>query len=149
MGKHRNRKASLGEADYEVGYRKPPRKSQFQKGHTRNTKGPREPTRKIAKDIDYFLDETVSVPQKDGTMLKMTRREFGHRNLANKFAAGDLRAIRAVHEHDTRKLAGDESDPLIFDADLRQELLSAIAEDIRNEILPPAPLLTKVVAKGG
>lgn len=134
MGKHRNRKANPNQAKYEVGYGKPPRKAQFQKGHTRNATGPRKTATKSIKGIDHFLDEVVSAPQKDGTILKMTRREFGHRNLANKFAAGDLRAFRAVQEHEVRKVAGEESDPLVFDADLRSELLSAIKDEIRDEI---------------
>lgn len=123
MGKHRNRNVDPKTASYEVGYGKTDPGTRFSSTNQPDKEAGLKKKKK-QKDVDYYLDEVVSVPQKDGAVLRMTRREMGHRNLANKFASGDLRAISVCDERERRKGTGEETDPLIFDEPLRKALLA-------------------------
>jgi len=82
----------------EVGFRKPPRSRQFKKGRSGNPKGrpPRE-----SRDADILallrsaLNEEVSVTE-NGERKKITKAEAMAKQLVNKGAAGDARAIQML-----------------------------------------------------
>lgn len=80
---------SDAESDYEVGYCKPPKHSQFQeknkagKGRPRGSRNMTSLVRDVAED---------KVPAKiNGKTRKVSRIELSMRQLANKASAGDLR----------------------------------------------------------
>jgi hypothetical protein len=82
----------------EVGFRKPPRSKQFKKGLSGNPKG-RPP--RASRDSDILallraaLNEEVTVTE-NGTRKTITKAEAMAKQLVNKGAAGDARAIQML-----------------------------------------------------
>jgi uncharacterized protein DUF5681 len=82
----------------EVGFRKPPRSRQFKKGRSGNPKG-RPP--RASRDADILallrsaLNEEVTVTE-NGERKKITKAEAMAKQLVNKGAAGDARAIHLL-----------------------------------------------------
>src|SRR5258707_1044631 len=80
---------------YEVGYGKPPRRNQFQKGQSGNPKGrPRysKNVATLARDALYAQVEVVE----NGRRRRVSKLEVGFNQLANRIAKGDLVAIRLL-----------------------------------------------------
>jgi len=83
------------EPDYDVGYRKPPRHSQFKPGQSGNGSG-RPPNSKNASTIvRQALTAKVKL-RENGRTRNMSKLEVSMTQLANKAAAGDLKAIQMV-----------------------------------------------------
>jgi hypothetical protein len=82
-------------ADYEVGYRKPPRRAGFQKGRSGNPRGRPKGSKNLATLLTRALDEKVTVTE-DGRRRRVTKRELVVKQLVNKSAAADLRAIKQL-----------------------------------------------------
>lgn len=92
--------------DYTVGYRKPPKSGQFQKGRSGNPMG-RPPKPKTGYS-DVLLREMNEVVQtKDGQ--KMTKMDAMFKNLVNGATKGDLKNIlvvlKEVHKAEGKQLA--------------------------------------------
>ncbi len=81
--------------DYEVGYGRPPKATQFQKGASGNPHGRPPGRRNLATDLTLALEEQVKVVE-NGKHRQITKREAICRQLANRSAAGDLAAMRLV-----------------------------------------------------
>ncbi|QFT47414.1 hypothetical protein FIU97_12590 [Roseivivax sp. THAF40] len=83
------------DGDYEIGYGRPPKATQFQKGQSGNPKGrPR-----TAKNVGSMLEETFfrKIPiTENGSRLELTLIEAILRQLANGAAKGELRHIDRV-----------------------------------------------------
>ncbi len=80
-------------ADYEVGYGKPPKEHQFQKGRSGNVSGRAKAKKPEDIDVGEILSELVEVKQ--GTAKKqMHPYEVSIRQLAKRALSGDLRAIK-------------------------------------------------------
>lgn len=90
--------------DYEVGYRRPPRHTRFQKGRSGNPKGrPRKsiddpPGEDIATIVRRVLSEPMNVTL-NGRTLRLTVEEALVRKTTAKALAGDLRAFRLLQEY--------------------------------------------------
>jgi hypothetical protein len=82
-------------ADYAVGYGKPPRHSGFQKGRSGNPKGRPKGSKNFATLLTEALDEKVQVTE-DGKRRRIAKRELVIKQLVNKSAAADLRAIKQL-----------------------------------------------------
>jgi len=82
-------------ADYEVGYGKPPRHAGFQKGRSGNPKGRPKGSKNLATLLAEALDEKVMVTE-DGRRRRVTKRELVIKQLVNKSASADLRAIKQL-----------------------------------------------------
>jgi hypothetical protein len=66
--------------DYEVGYRKPPKHTQFKRGQSGNTKGRPKEKKSEPTNIAAILSEPLTV-RKAGTTRKMSPFEVGVRQL--------------------------------------------------------------------
>lgn len=90
----RSRKTSA-DKDYEVGYGRPPVKTQFQPGQCGNPRGRPKATRNvnsIIKDSVFKVREATI----DGKKKRMTQFEIGIHQLMNKFMTGDAKASAQV-----------------------------------------------------
>jgi Family of unknown function (DUF5681) len=77
--------------DYEVGYRKPPKQTRFQKGKSGNPKGRPRGSRSSATLLREILSERVEV-RENGSTRTVTKKELILRYAVNKAATGDSRA---------------------------------------------------------
>jgi len=81
--------------DYAVGYGKPPRHTGFQKGRSGNPKGRPKGSKNLATLLGEALDEKVMLTE-DGRRRRVTKRELVIKQLVNKSASADLRAIKQL-----------------------------------------------------
>jgi Family of unknown function (DUF5681) len=87
------------ELDYEVGYGKPPKHSQFPNGQSGNSKGRPRGSKNKATLFDEALDERITITE-NGKRRKITKRKAGYKQLANQVAQGDHRATQIMLKHD-------------------------------------------------
>jgi hypothetical protein len=81
------------EGDYEVGYCKPPKASQFQKGRSGNPRGRRKNAKSLRTLLMEALDEKVTVNENGGNR-KISKREAAAIQIANRVAMGDPTSLR-------------------------------------------------------
>jgi len=86
------------EPDYEVGYKKPPKHSQFKKGQSGNPRGRPRGAKNFATLFNEALDEKVVIIE-NGRHRKITKREAMFKQLANRAAQGDPKATQTVLRH--------------------------------------------------
>jgi hypothetical protein len=87
-------------SDYEVGYGKPPRHSQFKPGVSGNREG-RRPKLKPAA-VSEVIKTTLNAPiqyRENGRTKTTTRTEFGLRKLVENAVNGDLSAAATLLEY--------------------------------------------------
>jgi hypothetical protein len=78
---------------YDVGYGKPPKLAQFQKGHSGNLKGRPKGTLNLATLLERTLREEVVINE-NGRRKVITKLEAAITQLVNKAASGDRHAVR-------------------------------------------------------
>jgi Family of unknown function (DUF5681) len=106
-------------SDYEVGYGKPPQHTQFKKGHSGNIKGRPRGSRNASTLLDEALRERVIVTE-NGVRRSLTKLEATLKQLVNKAAQGDHRAMQLllahqiprIEEHQASRSAVVERSPL-------------------------------------
>src|ERR1700681_3237276 len=81
--------------DGPVGYRKPPAQSRFKPGQSGNPKGRPKGSLNIATVLERTLREKVIINE-NGQRKIITKLEASIKQLVNKAAAGDLRAIQQL-----------------------------------------------------
>lgn len=82
----------LDEAEYKVGYKKPPLTTRFKKGQSGNPRGREKGSRGLKKDLDTELKRKIEVPL-GKYKLKGTTQQVTLRSLAILAANGDVKAI--------------------------------------------------------
>src|SRR5580658_3055917 len=135
--------------DYEVGYGRPPKASQFRKGQSGNPRGRPKNAKSFKTFLTTALREKVTVSE-NGDNRRSSKREAAAIQLANSAAMGDLRALRVIMD-----LLGEleEREEQIYAATAgstsRERIearLNQLAERIRTRLgLPPeelAPIVT-------
>jgi hypothetical protein len=83
--------AGKGKADG-VGYKRPPVGTRFQPGQSGNPKGRPKGSRNFGTVLDKELDTRITITE-NGKRKKITKREATAKQLANKGAAGDPKAL--------------------------------------------------------
>jgi hypothetical protein len=127
--------------EYEVGYAKPPRHAGFQKGRSGNPKGRPKGSKNFATLLAEALDEKVSLTE-DGRRRRITKRELVIKQLVNKSASADLRAIKQLTDivQGVERRAGASPAPpsppafTAADEEVIAELRKRMERDIRAKI---------------
>src|SRR5216683_6318984 len=82
-------------SEYEVGYRRPPQHTRFQRGSSGNPKGRPRASKNLSAVFETALNERVSVND-NGKRKKITMFEAIAKQAVRKAAGGDQRALRLV-----------------------------------------------------
>lgn len=102
--------------DGKVGYKRPPRSSQFRPGESGNPSGKAKGTRNISTELRDILNEQITFAS-DGALKTMSKQRALASALVSAAISGDLRATAIVMAHLTRDLknlddtgAGEDDD---------------------------------------
>lgn len=82
----------MSEKDYEIGYGRPPKHTQFRKGQSGNPKGRKKGARGLKTDLRAELGQRVEITE-NGKQVKLTKQQLMVKQLAAKAGKGDIRAI--------------------------------------------------------
>lgn len=114
-------------ATYEVGYKKPPKATQFKPGQCGNPKGRPKGSRSFSALIREELNKTMVATLK-GRRIKVARRKAMAMKLVEQALSGDLRAALILLKHDIdMSEASNSAEP--------QPLVSAADEAIVSDFL--------------
>jgi Family of unknown function (DUF5681) len=81
--------------EYEVGYGKPPRHSQFQRGQSGNPRGRPPGAKNLSTALNEALNERVVVTE-NGGRRRITKRDAALKQLATEAAKGNWRAVKLL-----------------------------------------------------
>ena len=95
--------------DYTVGYGRPPAHSQFKPGQSGNPHGRPKGAANLTTLIAKAMNEKVVV-QEGGRRRTITKAEAAAKQLTNKAASGDLRAIRELRAAEESQLRAAEAE---------------------------------------
>lgn len=83
--------------DYEVGFGRPPRHSQFQRGRSGNPKGRPGRRRNLKTDLEAELFETVTLKE-GGREVRISKQRAMVKSMVAKAIGGDQRAVAKAFE---------------------------------------------------
>lgn len=102
--------------NYEVGYGKPPKKSQFKPGESGNKKGRPKGAKNTSVLLKEIADSKVSIVE-NGQTKKVAKRAAVLMQLINKSIKGDTKAINILL-------------PRLFETDAKEEERAAVIEQL-------------------
>ena len=110
-----------------IGYRNPPQSTQFKKGHSGNPKGRPKGKRNLATVLEKTLHEKVVINE-NGRRKTITKLEAAVKQLVNKAASGDLRALHqlAALARSADERSPEASTPTAVMAEVDQKVLQSI-----------------------
>lgn len=122
---------ATNEGDDPVGYGRPPKHTQFVKGKSGNPKGRPKGSRNFSTLLHDELNVKIPITE-NGNRRKITKQQAMVKQLANKGAAGDLKAIPIVmNEIRLREgLAGADQTGAVRDED--QKVMASIVKRMRE-----------------
>lgn len=81
--------------EYEVGYKRPPRKYQFKPGQSGNPKGRPKANRDFSLDITDELNEIISIKE-SGKVKKITKKRALAKRLVNDALSGKVASTKII-----------------------------------------------------
>ncbi len=124
--------------NYEIGYRKPPRATQFKPGQSGNTKGRSKGSKNLATALEDELKERVTVTE-NGRRRTISKGEALVKQTVNKAVSGDTKATQMVlnerrpHENlpsdaPSQEILASPEDKLVAESIVRRILQAHSAE---------------------
>jgi hypothetical protein len=99
---------------YEIGYRKPPKNTQFKKGQSGNPRGRKRGIKNYRTRFHEIINEKVAITE-NGRRKKMAKFDVAIHQLMNKAAAGDARALRLILQvYERFSYHEDQGQPITF-----------------------------------
>ena len=95
--------------DYDVGYKRPPQHSRFEKGRSGNSKGRPKGTKNLKTDLLEELQEKVLV-REGSTEKQISKQRAMVKSLTAKAIKGDTRAITILYTMMARLLEIEDTD---------------------------------------
>lgn len=89
--------SGVNDEGYEVGYGKPPKSGQFQKGKSGNPRGRPKGARGLKTDLKEELGQRVTITE-NGRSRNLTKQQLMVKQLTAKAVKGDMRAISKLAE---------------------------------------------------
>jgi hypothetical protein len=119
--------------EYEVGYGKPPKESQFKAGQSGNPKGRKKNSRNLKTDLTTILQKRISVRDGD-RKFKVSGQEGVLMSLMAKSLKGDTKAINTLVNLAVRVfgLEGPHPDAAEKFSPQEQQMLTKIEDRLRN-----------------
>ena len=122
---------------YEVGYRKPPKHTQFRAGRSGNRTGRRKGVRNLATDVKRILKVPVKVKE-NGRSRKISTQEGALMVLREKALKGDARSLDRLLEYASR-FYNDAGEIGLAPCADDQAILAAYAEEVAAAAKPSTP----------
>ncbi len=97
------------DGDFDVGYKKPPRHTRFQKGVSGNPRGRPSDSRNTATIFNDESDARITVTE-NGKALRLSKRELVLKGVVNKAAKGEPKAVATFLKLDERYRPADPKD---------------------------------------
>lgn len=85
----------MSKDDYEVGYGKPPKHSQFKPGQSGNSKGRPKGTKNLATDLSEELAQKISINE-GGKQQQISKQRALVKSLLSKALKGDIKAVNLL-----------------------------------------------------
>ena len=102
---------SSPDADYSVGYGRPPTAMRFKPGHSGNPKGRPKGSKNFSTHFEEELSQQVTLVE-NGKRRRMTKRQALAKQLTNKALSNDARAAALVLDHIRRTEASSDQQPI-------------------------------------
>lgn len=150
-----SRKRRRPDDDYEVGYKRPPKSGQFQKGSSGNPKGRPKASRNARTIVTEAFFKTREV-KLEGKKARLSQFEIGIQQIMNKFMTGDHKAVGPVMTLAMKFLGHegsvtDEQDspflPMLTDSSKR--MLARYQSDLLREADVPEAQISRVLERFG
>jgi hypothetical protein len=119
----------------DVGYRRPPKETQFKRGESGNPSGRPKATVNMTTALTRTLSEPVEVEAEDGNTVTITKMEAAVKRLVDEAINGDMHAFRvlSVLTQVLQNPAGDDSENIEgTDREVMQSLLRRFAAASRS-----------------
>jgi hypothetical protein len=126
--------------NYEIGYKKPPKSTQFKAGQSGNRNGRPKGSLNFATEIDRELNTVVPINE-NGRKSRVKKRRIIAKQIVNKAAAGDLKASSILlnqARYDEQSQSAKGSPIPEFFAQEDQMVISGILKRLR-EYSPALP----------
>jgi hypothetical protein len=119
----------------EVGYGKPPKGAQFQRGRSGNPKGRPKGVKNLATLLEEELEAKVPVTE-HGRHKKITKRRAAVKQIVNKAASGDMKAFGTIlaesRLRETTKVG--ESIAEVFGTAQDEKVIAGIIDRLRRNL---------------
>ena len=121
--------------EYEVGYRKPPRHTRFQKGHSGNPRGRPKQAKNLKSDLLEELQERILV-REGSTQRQLSKRRAVLKSLTMKAIKGDTRAIALVLNTILRLVEVDDAEEVVAVSlnEDEQAIVASFEERVRRRL---------------
>jgi Family of unknown function (DUF5681) len=126
------------EGDRKVGYKSPPRHSQFKQGHSGNSPGKLKGVRNLASDVKRTLRIPVKFDDEQGRASRISTQEYALLRLRSKALKGDARSLDRFLG--LAQIYNDSAPPPPIDFDRREDALvmASIVQRIRMAAEAPS-----------